>query len=146
MASDWKPATKCNIRVYIWMFLVSASVGWIVRRPGGWDAFHLVFSPSIRVSKLKPFYPPRFDEFNIKSALAQHIPGPPLFIPLGIPRHKMRFIIIHVAGHKITDTFVAGINYSVCCSLKNNNSVAVYYNYPSQRNHRTTLLFGFVDV
>lgn len=28
----------------------------------------------------------------------------PLLAPLGIPRHKMRFIIIYVVGHKITET------------------------------------------
>lgn len=75
----------------------------ITRRPEGWDGFHSVFSPSIRVSKLKTLYPPRFYQFNIKSSLAQYIPPQPLFTPLGIPRHKMRFIIIHVVGHKITD-------------------------------------------
>lgn len=89
-----------------------------MRRPEGWDGFHLVCSPSIRVSKWKTLYPPRFYQFNIESALAQYIPHRPLFTPRGLPLHKMRFIIIHVVGHKITDKIAAGINYSVCCSFK----------------------------
>lgn len=36
--------------------------------------------------------------------LAQYKPHQPLFTLLGIPRHKIRFIIIYVVGHKITET------------------------------------------
>lgn len=36
--------------------------------------------------------------------LAQFRPHQPLFTLAGIPRHKMRFIIIYVAGHKIAET------------------------------------------
>lgn len=62
------------------------------------------FSHPALECKLKTLYPPRFYQFNIKSALAQYKPHQPLFTPLGIPRHKMRFIIIYVVGHKITET------------------------------------------
>lgn len=55
----------------------------IIRWPEGWDGFHLVFSPSLKC-KLKTLYPPRFYQFNIKSALAQHNPHQPLFTPLVI--------------------------------------------------------------
>lgn len=53
----------------------------IKRGPEGWDGFHLVSSPSIRVSKLKTLYPPHFYQFNIKSALAQYISHQALFTP-----------------------------------------------------------------
>lgn len=118
----------------------------IMRGPQGWDGFHLVFSPGIRV-QIENTLPSSLlsIQYQISSHTVQTSPAL-ILPPLGIPRHKMRFIIIYVVGHKITKTNCSWHKFfKLLFFLKLYLSVAFHYKYPQMTN-RTTPLFGFVEV
>lgn len=69
----------------------------IKKRPEVWNGFHLGFSPF--ECRLKTLSPASLYPFNIKSALCTVQTTPALIHHSGIPRHKMRFIIIYVVGY-----------------------------------------------
>lgn len=94
-----------------------------------------------------------FLQTGTRSVSPQYEPRQPLFTLAGIPRHKMRFIIIYEAGCKIADTNCSWHKFFELLSvgffwfsfsLMFHHRVAIDYKHPS-RTISQPLLFGFVD-